>query len=551
MRYRYWVSVSDLPHTEQLILAEGTQLILSLSVVDQVMCSYNAVNGVPTCLDGKAQNGLLRGEWKFDGMIVSDCDAIGDAWAKGSGHGYAQNASDATAKGLLAGTDMDCGTTYNTGGADAVSSGALPIPALDLAVRRSFTMRFRLGEFDAPHKVPYRSTELYGRSSLDTQQSRDVALHAAEESIVLLQNRNCSKTNAPLLPLARSSTGSVLRVGVFGPMADPVYPPDDKGDYCPSFKVSPTVGLEAAARQLGHIEVVTCVECCEKQISHEIPPNCDLTKASNFAKSVDVVVLVLGGNLGGEGKDWAAQLPEQQAALAKAVVDSNQASVAVLQHGNPMSIDSLASSYDAIVEGFEGGQSGGTALARMLLGESDISPSGVLPWTVYPDDYTATLKMSNMAMRAGLGRTYRFFKGKPTFAFGHGLTYTQFAFEWEGQQPGLHQTVASIQTGLSFQVKVTNVGHRAGAKVVAAYVHVEAEGVPDGPIKQLFSQEKVLLEPGSSTTVTLESRAVPGFCSFCSVDEAGESTVRPGTLTITIGDGGHDGALLIHKMLVA
>ena len=111
--------------------------------------SYNAVNGVPTCLDGGAQNGILREEFKFGGMIVSDCDAIADAWHS---HKFTGNGHNATALAILAGTDMDCGATFTQGAPGAISSGLLPVHALNTAVGRSLTMRFRLGEFDPPEQ---------------------------------------------------------------------------------------------------------------------------------------------------------------------------------------------------------------------------------------------------------------------------------------------------------------------------------------------------------------------------------------------------------------
>jgi beta-glucosidase-like glycosyl hydrolase len=106
------------------------------------------VNGIPTCLDGGALTGTLRSEFGFAGMVVSDCDSIADAVepTREGGHGYAANASDATARGLLAGCDMDCGTTYGSGAAAAVASGALPTAALDAAIARPLAMRFRLLE---------------------------------------------------------------------------------------------------------------------------------------------------------------------------------------------------------------------------------------------------------------------------------------------------------------------------------------------------------------------------------------------------------------------
>jgi len=116
-------------------------------------------------------------------------------------------------------------------------------------------------------------------------------------------------------------------------------------------------------------------------------------------------------------------------------------------------------------------------------------------------------------MRAGPGRTYRFFQGDATFPFGHGLTYTSFTMEWVAAGlPTTTQTVKEVESGLSFQVRVANTGSRRGAKVVAGYVKVAATGLPqDGPLKQLFAMEKVMLEPGTSAVVTLRSNGVPHF----------------------------------------
>ena len=513
--------------------------------VEQVMCSYNSVNGVPTCLDKYALTDVLRGDFGFRGMVVSDCDSIADAWIPRSGHGYAANASDATAQGVRAGTDMDCGVTYAAGALDAVESGALPLADLDSAVERSLAMRFRLGEFDPPSYVPYRDLDLYGPHTLDSQAHRATALQAAEEAIVLLKNDDDAQGGgSAFLPL-QLSADRVLRVGVVGPTSHPTWPPDDKNDYCPAFSTSPLQGLkDAAARHRGQLAVLECADCCARQTKHEVPAKCYADRAAAFARSVDVVIVCLGGELGGEAHDWAAVLPAEQAAVAHAIVQANNRSVAVLIHGNPMAIDALASSYPAIVEAFEGGQSAGTALASMLLGESAVAPSGVLPWTVYPDHYTSLVPMDAMAMRAGPGRTYRFLTGAtPTFPFGFGLSYSAFSLEWEST-PTTPVTVSSVLDGLRFRVRVTNVGTRHSAKVVALYARVvpgdtAQDGADAGPIKQLFGMQKVALPPGGSGVVTIESNTLPSFCSFCAVSPSGEAKVRPGTLTVSVGDGGH------------
>ena len=143
--------------------------------------------------------------------------------------------------------------------------------------------------------------------------------------------------------------------------------------------------------------------------------------------------------------------------------------------------------------------------------------------------------MDDMAMRAGEGRTYRFYRGRPTFPFAFGLTYASFGLEW-AEAPPTARTVAEMERGIAFRVAVRNTGPRAGAKVVAVFVSYRGPTVADGPRTQLLGLAKVLLLPGASAVAVVESNAVPGHCSFCSVSEAGQSAVRPGRYTVTVGD---------------
>jgi beta-glucosidase-like glycosyl hydrolase len=171
---RYYASLSC------LYSAAANLCFVTTSPATPTWCSYNAVNGKPTCLDGDAQNGLLRGKYGFDGMIVSDCDAIHDAYRNGSsGHHYTKDAASATALGMRAGTDMDCGSSYKQGVAGAVEDGDLPVATLDTALIHTFTMRMRLGSFDAPARVPYTDISKYGPHTMDSTASRSLALQVA------------------------------------------------------------------------------------------------------------------------------------------------------------------------------------------------------------------------------------------------------------------------------------------------------------------------------------------------------------------------------------
>ncbi len=161
--------------------------------------------------------------------------------------------------------------------------------------------------------------------------------------------------------------------------------------------------------------------------------------------------------------------------------------------------------------------------------------AGVMPWTTYPEAYTSTLRMSDMSMRAGPGRTYRFYKDVPVYPFAFGKTYTTFSMSW-AYTPQQSQSVATLRAGLEYALNITNTGALAGSKVIAAFSSFANSH--DGPVKQLFAMEKVRLKPGESTRVILRTNSLPGTCTFCSVDDLGQSTVRPGLFVVTVGDGG-------------
>jgi beta-glucosidase-like glycosyl hydrolase len=556
-------------------------LLMAVFANDKVSPSDNAVNNVPTCMDGAAQNGVLRGEFGFDGLIVSDCDSIMDAVDPDhpsvgpdprhpiggfGGHGYTANATSATALGIRNGCDMDCGSTYLTGIEGAIRASMLNETELDTAITRAFSMRMRLGMFD--EHVAYREIESYGPDALDTPASRELVLRAAEESVVLLANK------AGLLPL-RQPSAKKLRVGTIGPTAyDPYVLMGGKTDYCPSSIVTVLGGLQHASREPGaFITVENCPGCPNGTWSDDPPPppSSAPTRLSRwpghlsppppsppppaetaaFAKSVDVVVLALGGKFGHEGLDWNASMPHDQLELAKVVLAANKNTVVVLVMANPMSIDWLAEHSTTLLHAFEGGQAAGTALANVLLGATSYGPSGVMPWTVYPDNYTASVRMSDMSMRAGPGRTYRFFRGTPTFPFAFGETYTSFELAWAATPPQ-SQSVATLTAGLQYVVNVTNTGSVAGSKVVAAFVSYA--NIADGPFKTLFALHKVAaLRPGATAIVDVPTDSLPGTCTFCSVDSRGVVAVRGGLFTITIGDGGRGrrSVLLSHTLTAA
>ena len=428
----------------------------------QIMCSYNAINGVPACLHGDLMNGLVRTQWGFDGLIVSDQDAVSDAAFT---HKYA-SAPKAVGLAVRAGCDQNDGKTYAQYGQAAVAEGDLDESDVDTALRRILMQRFRVGAFDPPALNPYREI---GAEVLDSPTHRRLAREAARQAVVLLENRGSvaateaeeekmymqgMTSTAALLPFPPTAN---LSYAVIGPMANSSSAlKGGKNDYDPSFISTIWAGLSTRANAYNQSASL------EPGSGVKSPLTDGVDRACALAAAADITVLVLGidGTCEHEGMDRtsiglpAAQMTLlQKVALAAAAAAQKQRRrrrvVVVLVNGGPLSIDWLrnASTHadgpvDAVVEAFEGGQAAGEALADVLWGQEggpggqETGPGGVLPFTLYPEDYVSAVKMSDMGMHPNAstgnpGRTYRFYTGTPLWPFGAGKTYTQWSLEWE------------------------------------------------------------------------------------------------------------------------
>eukprot|EP00041_Stephanoeca_diplocostata_P002713 m.29340 g.29340 ORF g.29340 m.29340 type:complete len:940 (+) comp13702_c0_seq1:79-2898(+) len=482
---------------------------------EQIMCSYNAVNGTPTCLDDTWQNGWLRGALGWNGVIFSDCDAVGDAYTS---HHFVKNGVEATAYGIRGGCDMNCGKTYSSANlAAGVAQGLLNVSAIDVALRRVMAMRMRLGMFDNATRVPYTTI---GTDVLNNAVGQQLALEAARSSIVLLQNTR------ELLPL---STSSVKTIAVVGPLAtDTAVFMGGKNDYCPQSVVSVCAGLQARAQASS---LAIQVKCSSTDVG--------------VAEGADVVVAAFGGVFGHEASDRKnISLPQAQATMLDTLIAKVTAErlALVLLNGDPVALDAYKPVVPTIVEALEGGQAGGTALAEMLFG--DFSPSGTLPFTIYPDAYVAQVAMSEMRMRADPatntpGHTYRFYD-QPLWPFGYGLTYTTWAYAWS-KTPAATQPAAALRSGaLAFTVTLHNTGSVASARTVQLYVR--APETLDAPRRWLGAMDKVYVAAGQRVDVqlTVGTRG-DGACSFCLVGTDGVARVSPGTVyAVSIGDGQND-----------
>src|ERR1051325_7675699 len=475
-----------------------------------VMCAYNRTNEEPCCANKRLMTDILRGEWGFNGYVVSDCGAISDIW---KGHKFAKTEAEASALAVRAGTDLTCGGEYASL-IQAVKQGLITEAEIDTALKRLMTARFRLGLVHPPEMVPYARIPF---SQNDTPEHRQLALQSARESIVLLKNANAT------LPLRKD----LKSIAVIGPNADA--PEVLWGNYNgrPSRLITPLAGIKNA------VSADTKIVYAAGSTLAGDSPQADkmIEDAVKAARESDASVLVLGlssklegeemkvdvpGFHGGDRTDLS--LPQSQEALLKAVVATGKPVVVVLLSGSAIAVNWANDHAPAILQAWYPGGEGGTAIADVLFG--DYNPAGRLPVTFYKS-VDQLPPFTDYSMQ---GRTYRYFKGEPLYPFGYGLSYTRFAYS--------NLRVDSVKAGEAVKatVDVTNTGEREGDEVVQLYLTDVAASVPV-PIRTLVGFERISLRPHEKRTVTFT--ITPRQMSL--IDNNDKRVIEPGEFLISVG----------------
>jgi beta-glucosidase len=476
--YEYW-----LPHFRQCVV-EGQAC--------SVMASYNAINGTPNNINHLLLTEILKKQWGFTGFVVSD---LGGVQTMVQGHSGGKMAmSDAVAQSLEAGCDFSDKEFMQQVPA-AVRSGKLSLARLDDAVRRVLRVRFRLGEFDPQELVPYSRIS---PQVICSAEHRKLALQTARESIVLLTNRDHA------LPLDRAK---VKRIAVFGPNVDKFIAGGYSGKA--AAPVTPLAGLRAGAG-----------------------PGIEVTSATDAAAAgkADAAVVVVGTTLSQEGESrdrTSLGLSREQEQLVRAVVAANPRTIVVLQNGGPLTIPWIKEHAAAVVEAFWGGEEGGTAIADVLFG--DFNPAGRLPYTVYASE-TQVPPQDDYDVSHGF--TYMYVKGDPLFAFGHGLSYTEFHYS------NLSLSAAKIAAdgSLAAQVEVASAGGRAGDEVVQFYVRAVDSRVTR-PKLQLRGFQRIHLAAGEKKTVSFSLPA--SQVAYYDVARH-DFRVEPGQYEVLVGGSSQD-----------
>jgi beta-glucosidase len=481
-----------------------------------IMSSYNGINGMPNVENKLLLTTILRDEWKFDGFVVPDSGAVGYLV---TAHKKYPTLEEAAAKTILAGSDLDDGA-YARALPQALAQGLLTERDIDQSLRRVLKVRFQLGEFDPPQMVPYSK---YGPEMIDSPAHRQLALRTAQESIVLLSNRD------NFLPLDK---GRIKTLAVIGPFADFAQTgPNYTGQY--SKFVKPLEGIQ---NKVGSGTQVLYAR--GSGILESDNPEASIAEAVAVAKKAEVAVLFVGINevLEREGIDRdSLNLPPLQLRLLRSVLEANPKTVVVLLNGGPLSLAPprlgggvaapRAMEIPAVLDMFWAGEEGGSAVADVLFG--DYNPGGKLPYTVYAGERDLP-PMSEYDITKGF--TYMYFDGKPAYAFGHGLSYT--SFDYGSVKLSSNQIASDGQ--VTVQTEIKNTGQRAGEEVVQLYVHQAGE---KRPREQLAGFARISLKAGETRTVSF---ALPAEQLAYWDSDQEMFVVKPGEVDVMVGSASDD-----------
>ncbi len=512
-----------------------------------VMTAYNEVDGVPCSANRWLLSSLLREEYGFRGFVISDMGSIAMLH---QGHRVAPDLARAAKLALEAGLDMEMNGSLSGGAfdqtllesvqtgsvqsgsaqSDPTQAGSVSESLVDLAVARILRVKFELGLFEQPYVDPERAERLVA-----CLEHRDLALEAAREGIVLLKNEGS------VLPLSKS----LGRVAVIGPNADSIY--NQLGDYtAPQRREDVVTVLDGLRAMLGSDAEVQYARGCGVRD----PSTAGFTEAISLARASDVAILVLGGssardfgdeahdtltgaavmragNSGdmesGEGFDRAdLGLLGVQLELLKQIHATGTPVVLVLINGRPLALEWASEHVPAILEAWYPGSQGGTAIGEVLFG--DINPAGRLPIS-FPRS-VGQLPIFYNHKPSVAGKRYVEMDGRALYPFGHGLSYTSFAYANLRLEPA---AIRADQAATVF-VEVTNSGARAGNEVVQLYLRDEYASVTR-PLRELKGFERIHLESGETKTVRFEL----GFDELSLWDASLRRVVEPGTFRVMVG----------------
>lgn len=449
-----------------------------------IMTAYNSVNGIPNSVNSNLIRNTVLKKWKFNGYIVTDCGALDDVY---STHKYITDKTVAAAEAIKAGINLDCSSVLQSDIENAIERKLIKHTDVDSALKPLLLTQMRLGMYDKPGVSYYAS---YLEDSLHTAWHQALAREVAVQSMVLLKNDN------NILPLKKDSISSIMLVGPNAASLDAIV-----GSYhgVSSSMVNFVEGITSAVSKATRVEYDLGVGEVDTQHFGGI------WAAGNADVTIAVVGLspVIEGEAGdaflspsgGDKKDL--HLPTTQIAFLKALRKAvNKPIIAVVTTGSAVDINEVAQYADAVIVAWYAGEQGGNALADIVFGK--VSPSGRLPVTFY-NSIEDLPPFENYSMQ---GRTYRYFKGKPQFPFGFGLSYSSFKYDLVQNNELKKRKYSYIDT-LSLTCTITNIGSITANEVIQAYVEFP-QGDSTLPIKELVYFDKKLIESSSKILTKIE-----------------------------------------------
>jgi beta-glucosidase len=484
--------------------------------VGTFMSAFNDLDGTPCTANSFTLSQVLRGEWHYNGLVVSDYNAVNELIV----HGLAVDGRAAAARAFSAGVDMEMFSRfYNQYGADLIKDGEISKAAVDQAVRRVLRIKYRLGLFDHPY-----ADEALESATLLNPAHLAAARELAARSFVLLKNDHAT------LPISRR----LKSIAVIGPLADDAQ--SMMGTWNGDGRKEDAVSLLAGIRaKVPAATVINYAKGCD--VTGESQSGFD--EAENAARQSDFVILAVGesGDMTGEAMSRSSlDLPGRQLELIQAIHATGKPYAVVLMNGRPLSINWAASNSPAILETWFAGTQGGNAIADTLFG--DVNPGGKLPVT-FPrsvGQVPVYYNHKNTGRPPGCdpkcASQYIDIPWSPLYPFGYGLSYTQFKLS------GLQLSSARIRPNgsITVGVDVGNTGGCAGDEVVQLYIHELVADVTR-PVKELKGFQRVSLRPGESRHVefTLGPRELGIY------DRNMRFVVEPGTFDVMIGTNSEDG----------
>lgn len=448
------------------------------SGVESVMCGYNRLNDEPCCTGNTLLQNILHKEWKFKGHVVTDCWALEDIWLR---HKVLPNSVAVAAAAIKAGVNLDCSNMLQDDVMKAIDQKLLTETEVDSALAGVLRTQFKLGFYDDKSKSPFYS---YGADSVSNNYHKNLARKMAQQSMVLLKNKN------NVLPLDQKKYSAYMVVGPNAASLDALV-----GNY-----------HGVSDKSVNFVEGITAAVDAGARVEYD--QGCDFfSDTTHFggiwgASNADVTIAVLGLSPvyeGEEGDAFLAQsggdknnisLPASQIAYIKALRKGTKTPlIAVITAGSAVDVSAIEPYVDAIIYAWYPGEQGGNALADILFGK--ITPSGKLPLTFYKS-FADLPAYSSYAMK---GRTYRYFDGQVQYPFGYGLSYTTFDNSWN-QAPA---AVLTAKDKLNFSVKIKNTGNYDADEVVQVYIQYPS--IERMPLKELKAFKRVSLKKGKEEIV--------------------------------------------------